>query len=84
MTLLSAVLALLLWDMVLRTGGAGTFPGSPAIGMNKFRSSPRNHALWTVKKGWIASALGFGGSRPLLARRSVQALPQSPSGQECQ
>jgi hypothetical protein len=56
MTLLSAVLALLLWDMVLRTrGGPGTFPESPAIGMNKFWSSPRNHALWTANKGWIAS-----------------------------
>jgi len=29
MTLLSAVLALLLWDMVLRTRGPGTFPESP-------------------------------------------------------
>jgi hypothetical protein len=85
MTLLSAVLALLLWDMVLRTRGPGTFPESPAIGMNKFRSSPRNHALWTANKGWIATPQwALVAAARFLAIRSVQVLPQSPSGQECQ
>src|SRR5207248_5040693 len=36
-------------------GGRAPFPKSPAIGMNKFRSSPINHALWTANKGSITS-----------------------------
>ena len=85
MTLLSAVLALLLWDMVLRTRGAGHLSRrSPAIGMNKFRSSPRNHALWTANKGWIASPHW---ALVAAARFSQDARPKCcpvPVGQECQ
>jgi len=60
--------------------GARHLSGIAGDSMNRFRSSPRNHALSTVKKGWIASALGSVAAPRFSQDAPSRCCPSPPRG----